>query len=68
MLRKKIIADKKNFYTYSVDHLSLAFPMVNENEIKQAEKDLNQSRWKTKSGFQNVIKKDNYIEHPKKPH
>ena len=38
----------KNFYRYSPDHLSLAFPLVNENEIEVKEKEANQSRWKTK--------------------
>lgn len=32
-MRKQISEDPKNFYSYSHDYLSLAFPIVNENEI-----------------------------------
>ena len=31
------------------------------------EKEENESKWKTKKGFDNLIKKNNYAEHPKKP-
>lgn len=41
--------------------------MVNENEIKVKEKEENESRWKTKFGFDNVMKKSNLNEHPKRP-
>ena len=30
-LRKKVEQDPSNYYTYSKEHLSLAFPLVNEN-------------------------------------
>jgi len=66
-LRKQIADDKKNFYTYSSDFLTLAFPLINENEIKMKEKEENEIKWKTKKGFDNLIKKNNYAEHPKKP-
>ena len=66
-VRKQIADDKKHFYSYSKDYLSLAFPLINENEIKMKEKEENESRWKTKNGFDNLIKKNNYAEHPKKP-
>jgi len=60
--------DKGNFYTYSKEHLSLAFPVVNENQIAVREKEQNEARWKTKSGFDYLMKKANINEHPKKPH
>jgi hypothetical protein len=46
-LRKRIADDKGNFYSYSKEHLSLAFPLINENEIKVKEKEANEARWKT---------------------
>lgn len=55
-VRKQITNDTKNFYTYSKDYLSLAFPLINENEIKMKEKEDNEMRWKTKAGFDNVLK------------
>ena len=66
-LRKTIAADNSNFYTYAKDHLSLAFPRVNEYEIAQKMKMDNQNGWKTKSGFDILNKKENYNLHPKKP-
>ena len=66
-LRKQIADDPKNFYSYSQDFLSLAFPLVNENELKMKEKEESEARWKTKSGFDNLIRNSNYAEHPKKP-
>ena len=47
--------------------MSLAFPIVNENEIKVKEKELNESKWKTKTGFDNLLKREDYKVHPKKP-
>lgn len=47
--------------------MSLAFPLVNENEQKIKEKEDNEARWKTKNGFDNLIKNTNFAEHPKKP-
>ena len=67
-MRKHIAKDSGNFYTYSKEHLSLSFPLVNENQIKVKEKEDNESRWKTKGGFDVHMKKTNYNEHPKKPH
>uniref|UniRef100_A0A7S3KUT2 Uncharacterized protein n=1 Tax=Euplotes crassus TaxID=5936 RepID=A0A7S3KUT2_EUPCR len=68
-LRKKIAKDKKHYYTYSPDHLTLAFPVVNEHQIEVKEKTLNESKWKTKEGFHNVTRKskEEYTLHPKKP-
>jgi len=68
-LRKTIAKDKANFYTYSPDHLGLSFPVVNENEIAYKEKLLNESKWKTPEGFQNITRKSKseYTIHPKKP-
>ena len=59
--------DTSKFYTYSAEHLSLSFPIVNENEIVVKEKEENEARWKTKSGFDNVMKRQNWNEHPKRP-
>lgn len=67
-LRKQIAKDSSNFYTYSKEHLSLSFPLVNENQIKVKEKEDNESRWKTKAGFDVHMKKTNYNQHPKQPH
>lgn len=35
--------------------------------MKMKEKEENETKWKTKNGFDNLIKKNNYAEHPKKP-
>ncbi len=45
------------FYTYSKEYLSLAFPVVNENEIARKEKEDNRRKWLTKDGFINLDKK-----------
>jgi hypothetical protein len=37
-LRQEIAKDPTKFFTYSAEHLSLAFPIVNENEIAFKEK------------------------------
>ena len=66
-LRQQIAKDQTKFYTYSKDYLALAFPLVNENEIHIKEKEENESKWKTKSGFDNVMKRLNWNEHPKRP-
>lgn len=66
-LRQQIAKDSSKFYTYSADHLSLAFPVVNENEIQMKEKLENEARWKTKNGFDNVMKRQNWNDHPKRP-
>lgn len=66
-MRKQIANDPKHFYSYSKDFLSLAFPIVNEHEIRLKEKEDSESRWKTKNGFDNLIKNNNFNEHPKKP-
>jgi hypothetical protein len=41
--------------------------MVNENEIQQKAKADNERKWVTKTGFENVVKRSNWAEHPKKP-
>ena len=67
-LRKKLADDKSNFYSYSKDHLSLAFPLVNEHEIDSKAKAANQAKWLTNDGFENVLKRTlPYNHHPKKP-
>ena len=45
----------------------MAFPVVNENEIAHKEKEDNETRWKTKAGFDNVMKRENWNAHPKHP-
>ena len=35
--------DSANYYTYSKDHLSSAFPIVNEHTIEKNEKEDNQA-------------------------
>lgn len=60
--------DKAHFYTYSKDYLSQSFPLVNENMIHIREKQENEARWKTKNGFDLNGKKQNWNEHPKRPH
>ena len=45
----------------------MAFPLVNEAEIAMKAKVKNEARWKTKAGFDNVMKRENWNEHPKKP-
>ena len=66
-LRKHIANDPGNFYTYSKDYLALAFPLVNEAELSMREKAENEAKWKTKQGFDQVMKRQNWNEHPKKP-
>ena len=41
--------------------------MINENELKMKQKEESEARWKTKKGFDNLIKNANFAEHPKKP-
>jgi hypothetical protein len=41
--------------------------LVNENEIKLHEKEDNETRWKTKHGFDILMKKNDFLTHPKKP-
>jgi len=64
----KIAADSSHFYAYSKEHLSGAFPLVNENEIESKEKASNKARWKTTRGFDNLQKSAAHNQHPKKPH
>lgn len=45
----------------------MAFPLINEAEIAMKAKVENEARWKTKAGFDNVMKRENWNEHPKKP-
>ena len=42
-MRKKLSQDKTKFFTYSPDHLGLAFPLVNEHEIDARAKAENQA-------------------------
>ena len=67
-LRKLIENDTAHFYTYSKDYLSQSFPLVNENLIAQKNKQENESRWKTKAGFDVHGKKSNWNAHSKQPH
>ena len=47
--------------------MSLAFPIVNENEIAIKAKEENERKWKTKAGFDYIMKRENWNEHPKRP-
>ena len=67
MLRKKLSEEQDNFYTYSAEHLTLSFPMVNEGDEVTKEREEAKSKWKTKAGFDNKDKKANFNEHPKRP-
>lgn len=40
---------------------------MNENEIALKQKEENEAGWKTKAGFDNVMKRENWNLHPKKP-
>jgi hypothetical protein len=66
-LRQQLAQDPTKFYTFSKEYFSLAFPLVNENEILVKEKQENEKRWKTKNGFDYIMKTSNWNEHPKKP-
>jgi hypothetical protein len=66
-LRKQVATDPAHFYSYSKDFLSLAFPIVNEHEQRLKEKEDSEARWKTKTGFDNLIRNTNFAAHPKKP-
>ena len=41
--------------------------MVNERDMAMKDKVENEAKWKTKSGFDYIQKKENWNEHPKKP-
>ena len=43
------------------------FPLVNENEMVHQAKLENESKWKTKKGFDTLNKRENWNEHPKQP-
>lgn len=58
-MRKSIQKDPHNFYTYAKDFLSLAFPVVNEQEAKLREKLESKARWKSKAGFDNYGSSEN---------
>jgi hypothetical protein len=47
--------------------MSGAFPVVNETTIAHTEKINSEARWKTKAGFDYLMKTENINEHPKKP-
>ena len=66
-VRKTIAGDKEHFYTYSKEYLSGAFPLVNEHEARVKAKVDSEARWLTKNGFDNLNKRQNWNEHPKKP-
>ena len=66
-LRDEIAKESGKFYTYSKEHLSLAFPVVNENQIAVKAKMENEARWKTENGFDRLGKKLNWNAHPKDP-
>ena len=46
---------------------SLAFPLINENEMAMKAKMDNETKWKTKTGFDNILKKESFTVHPKRP-
>ena len=64
-VRQQVAEDKQHFYSYSREFLSLAFPLVNENEIRARAKAENERRWKTKTGFDTLVKRTNFNEHPR---
>ena len=66
-MRKHIVQEAKSkFFTYTKQHLRLAFPLVNEADIDSKAKIDNETRWKTRDGFRD-LRKLNLNEHPKKP-
>ena len=66
-MRKIIAEDKQHYYTYSNDFLGGAFPVVNEETQIASEKADSQARWITPTGFDNLNKRINWNQHPKKP-
>lgn len=65
-MRKHIASDHKNYYTFSKDYNSGAFPVVNENEVAWEEKKQSEGRWRSKNGFDTLNKRQNWNELPKK--
>ena len=65
-MRKVIAKDHANYYTFSKDYNSGAFPVVNENEQAQDEKRHNEGKWRSKAGFDILNKRKNWNELPKK--
>ena len=55
-MRKHIANDPSNFYTYSKEHLSLAFPLINEKDQYMKDKIADEAKWKTKAGFDYIMK------------
>lgn len=59
--------DTANFYTYSKEFNTGAFPIVDEKDNIMKEKVEQEARWKSKNGFDILNKRENWNEHPKKP-
>lgn len=69
-LREIVRNDPNHFYTYSANYLSLSIDPFSTDEVKRNDEDHSKKLWKTKEGFQTILKKDKseYKVHPKKPH
>jgi hypothetical protein len=62
-----IAKDASNFYTYSKEFMSGAFPVIDEKANLIKDKLEQESRWKSKKGFDVLDKRENWNELPKKP-
>eukprot|EP00736_Rhodelphis_marinus_P003466 Rmarinus@m.24685 len=67
-LRKELVKDKDNYYTYSKEFFSLGFSLVEMSDVERKEKEANQAKWRTERGFVWPAPKDpsEYNVHPHK--
>lgn len=65
-LRKQVREDPNHFYTFSPEYMSLSVDPYLVKEVKQQEEAAHKSKFLTKEGFQNIIKKqpNDRIRHP----
>jgi hypothetical protein len=65
-LRKQYIKDKSIYPTYSLDHLSLSFPMIKNSNVKYDEYMENKGKWKDVKDFDRYKQVKEFAYIPKK--
>lgn len=63
MLRQQACNDKNHFYTYSKDYLGASIDPFNAKEVTMSENEIRQKKFITKSGFENIMKRENSHQH-----
>jgi hypothetical protein len=56
----QIAKDKANFYTYSKEFMSGAFPIIDEKDNIVKDRVDQEARWKSKNGFDILNKRENW--------